>query len=84
MPKRAVQESEIIFICVNTPTNEHQEADLTAVKEVAKAIGQHMDEYKIVVNKSTVPVGTADLVEKIIKKTSKKRLNLMLFQTLNF
>ena len=37
---KAVQESEIIFICVNTPTNEHQEADLTAVEEVAKAIGQ--------------------------------------------
>ncbi len=72
--KKAVQESEIIFICVNTPTNEHHEADLTAVREVAKAIGQYMDEYKIVVNKSTVPVGTADLVEKIIKENQQKEI----------
>ena len=71
---KAVQESEIIFICVNTPTNEHQAADLTAVEEVAKAVGQHMNEYKIVVNKSTVPVGTADLVKKIIKENQNKNI----------
>jgi len=71
---KAVQESEIIFICVNTPTNEHREADLTSVKEVAKAIGRYMDDYKIVVNKSTVPVGTADLVEKIIKENQQKTI----------
>ena len=71
---KAVQESEIIFICVNTPTNEHQEADLTAVEEVAKAVGQHINEYKIVVNKSTVPVGTADLVKKIIKENQNKNI----------
>jgi UDPglucose 6-dehydrogenase len=70
----AIQKSEIIFICVNTPTNEHKEADLTAVEEVAKAIGRYMDDYKLVVNKSTVPVGTADLVEKIIKKHQQKKI----------
>ncbi len=72
--KKAVQESDIIFICVNTPINEHQEADLTAVKEVAKAIGQYTNDYKIVVNKSTVPVGTADLVKKIIKENQQKKI----------
>jgi UDPglucose 6-dehydrogenase len=71
---KAVQESKIIFICVNTPTNEHQEADLTAVNAVARAIGQHINEYKIVVNKSTVPVGTADLVKKIIKENQTKNI----------
>jgi UDPglucose 6-dehydrogenase len=71
---KAVQESEIIFICVNTPTNDRQEADLTAVQEVAKAVGRYMDDYKIVVNKSTVPVGTADLVEKIIKENQQKEI----------
>jgi len=71
---RAVQESEIIFICVNTPSNEHQEADLTAVKMVAGSIGQYMNEYKVVVNKSTVPVGTADLVKKIIKENQNKNV----------
>ena len=72
--KKAIQESEIIFICVNTPTNEHQEADLTAVKDVAKSIGKYMDDYKIVVNKSTVPVGTADLVKKIVKENQQKKI----------
>ncbi len=62
----AILESDIIFICVGTPTNEREEADLTAVKEVAKAVGKFMNEYKVIVNKSTVPVGTADLVRKII------------------
>ena len=71
---KAVRESEIIFICVNTPTNKHQEADLTAVEAVAKAIGQHINEYKIVVNKSTVPVGTADLVKNIIKENQNKKI----------
>ena len=64
----AVQNSEIIFICVGTPSNSEQAADLTAVKQVAKAIGRYMNDYKVVVNKSTVPVGTADLVRDIIKK----------------
>jgi len=71
---KAVRESEIIFICVNTPTNEYQEADLTAVEGVAKAIAQHINEYKIVVNKSTVPVGTADLVKKIIEENQNKKI----------
>lgn len=64
--KMAIKASEVIFICVGTPPNHRQEADLTAVKEVAAAIGRHMNGYKVVVNKSTVPVGTADLVKGII------------------
>ena len=72
--KKAVQESDIIFICVDTPTNKHQEADLSAVEDVAKVIGEHMNDYKIVVNKSTVPVGTADLVKKIIKETQRNEI----------
>ena len=72
--EKAVRESEIIFICVNTPTNEHQEADLTAVEQVAKTIGQYMNNYKIIVNKSTVPVGTADLVKNIVKENQQKKI----------
>lgn len=64
--KQAIQESNLIFICVGTPEDEHQGVDLTAVREVATVIGKYMNGYKIVVNKSTVPVGTADLVKKII------------------
>jgi UDPglucose 6-dehydrogenase len=71
---KAVQESDIIFICVGTPENEQQEADLTAVKAAAKTIGRYMNSYKIVVNKSTVPVGTADLVKKIIEQNQQEKI----------
>ncbi len=71
---KAVQESDIIFICVGTPENEQQEADLTAVQAAAKTIGRYMNSYKIVVNKSTVPVGTADLVKKIIAQNQQEKI----------
>jgi len=66
--QQAVAASDIIMICVGTPPNENDEADLSGVKDVAKDIGRHMNGYKVVANKSTVPVGTADLVESIIKE----------------
>ena len=72
--KRGIQESEIIFICVGTPCDEANEADLSAVKEIAHLIGRHMQAYKVIVNKSTVPVGTADLIKKIIKKNQPKKI----------
>ena len=72
--QNAVQESEIIFICVDTPTNEHKEADLSAVENVARVIGEYINDYKIVVNKSTVPVGTADIVKKIIKENQRNKV----------
>jgi UDPglucose 6-dehydrogenase len=64
--KDAVQLSDILFIAVGTPPDEDGSADLSHVLSVAKAIGQHMNGYKIVVNKSTVPVGTADKVREAI------------------
>jgi UDPglucose 6-dehydrogenase len=69
--KDAVQVSDIIFIAVGTPQDEDGSADLTHVLAVAKAIGQNMNAPKIVVDKSTVPVGTADLVKAEIEKVSK-------------
>jgi len=54
--QEAIQASDIIFICVGTPTNEKEEADLTAVEAVARDVGRYLNRYKIVVNKSTVPV----------------------------
>jgi UDPglucose 6-dehydrogenase len=67
-PIVAIESSEIIFICVGTPSGPNQAADLTAVTETAASIGRYMNSYKVVVNKSTVPVGTSDLVSKTIKK----------------
>ncbi len=74
-PRESIQKSDIIMLAVGTPPNEFHEADLTAVKAVAKDIGRHMNSYKVVVNKSTVPVGTASMVRKIIKDSQKKKVD---------
>jgi UDPglucose 6-dehydrogenase len=62
-----IQNSDIIFIAVGTPPDKNNKADLTFVKQVAREIGQHINGYKIIVDKSTVPVGTADIVKDIIQ-----------------
>ncbi len=64
---RAVAHSEMQFIAVGTPPGEDGSADLKHVLQVARTLGEHMDSRKLVVNKSTVPVGTGDLVEKEIQ-----------------
>ena len=64
----AVQDSRVVFIAVGTPPRDDGSADLAAVQQVAQQIGQAMDGPKIIVNKSTVPVGTADLVKGIVSK----------------
>ena len=61
------------LIAVGTPPGEDGSADLQHVLDAARAIGRHMDEYRVVVNKSTVPVGTADKVKEEIKKELEKR-----------
>lgn len=65
--KSAVQKSLVCFIAVGTPQGEDGSADLKYVEEVAKSIGQSIEKYTVIVDKSTVPVGTADRVTKIIK-----------------
>lgn len=63
----AVGESEIVFIAVGTPPAADGTPDLTAVRAVAKEIGKGIKHHVVVVNKSTVPVGSGDMVEEIIK-----------------
>lgn len=69
--KDAVHASEIIFIAVGTPQDEDGSADLTHVLNVARGIGEFMNAPKIVVDKSTVPVGTADRVKAAIEQVAK-------------
>ncbi len=65
---RGVAHGDVIFICVGTPPRATGEADLRFVQDVARSIGRHMTSYKVVVNKSTVPVGTFDLVRRTIRE----------------
>lgn len=62
----ATRASEIVFIAVGTPPDQDGAPDMTAVKHVAAEIAKAIDKYTVVVNKSTVPVGSGDLVENII------------------
>ncbi|QCT03054.1 UDP-glucose 6-dehydrogenase (UDP-Glc dehydrogenase) [Paenibacillus algicola] len=66
----AVQEADIIFICVGTPPLASGEADLTYIKQAAQDIALEMNGYKIIVTKSTVPVGTNDLISSIMQQLS--------------
>ncbi len=66
--EEAIAASDVVFIAVGTPPKSTGEADLSVVYEVAKKIGENLDEYTIVVTKSTVPIGTNFEVKKIIEK----------------
>ena len=66
----AVRESDVIFSAVGTPPGEDGSADLSAVFTVAEGIGNAMNGYKVIINKSTVPVGTADKVCDCISRTT--------------
>jgi len=72
-PELAVSHGDLIFIAVGTPPGGDGSADLSAVYAVAKTIGQYMQDYKLVLNKSTVPVGSADNVRDIINEQLKSR-----------
>ena len=73
----AVRKSLVIFLAVGTPTTPSGAADLSAVFAVAAAIGKAMDRYKVVVTKSTVPVGTANKIREIIKKETKQPFDVV-------
>lgn len=69
----AIKQSEVIFIAVGTPPDENGKADLKAVLSVAESIGKHINDYKVVVDKSTVPIGTGRKVERVIQEQMIKR-----------
>jgi UDPglucose 6-dehydrogenase len=69
----SIRQSDIIFIAVGTPMREDGSVDLSAVMEVARAVADHLEGYTIVVNKSTVPVGTGAQVRDIIRQRTEDR-----------
>ena len=73
--KKAVLDSNIVFICVGTPTKKNSNsADLKNVFEVARQLKKYITKYKIIITKSTVPVTTGDQIEKILKNQKNKKL----------
>ena len=68
-----VKKSEVIFIAVGTPPKEDGSADLQYVLQVAKKIATYMDGYKVIVDKSTVPVGTGKKVREVVEEILKER-----------
>ena len=70
----AVRRSVVVFITVGTPAKDNGQTDLSAVESVARAIGLAMERYTVVVNKSTVPVGTGDFVHQVIERHQRTRV----------
>ena len=70
--KEAVKKSLVIFICVGTPPREGGEADLSYIEDVAAQIAKNMPSYRLIIEKSTVPVETGSWIERTIKINNKK------------
>lgn len=81
--KAAVEHGDLIFIAVGTPPDEDGSADLKYVLQVADTIALHMQSKKVVINKSTVPVGTADKVKAAIQSRLVKRKQLIEFSVVS-
>ncbi len=72
--KSAVQRSLVIFIAVGTPEGPNGEPDLSQVETVARSLAEAMDDYKVIVTKSTVPVGTGRWIRKLIEENQTKKV----------
>ncbi len=81
--ENSVKEAEVLFICVGTPPKANGEADMKYIYSAAESIGKYINEYKVIVNKSTVPVGTAEKVRRIIEDELKKRRKKIPFDVIS-
>jgi UDPglucose 6-dehydrogenase len=81
--KEGVDHGQFQVIAVGTPPDEDGSADLRYVLAVARTIGEHMSEYKVIITKSTVPVGTADKVRDAVAETLKARRSNIEFDTVS-
>ena len=75
--KLAYESSDVIFICVGTPQKKNGDADLSYVFQAAEDIAKYMKSYKIIIDKSTVPVGTAEKVRRIIKEKNDNKFDVV-------
>ena len=77
--KDSIKKSDIIFICVGTPTKKNgKDADLSQIYSVTKEIAKSINKFKIIITKSTVPITTGDEIEKILqKKVNKKKFSIV-------
>jgi len=73
----ALEKAKVVFLALPTPPGEDGSADLSYVLAVAESIGKHIKEYKVIVNKSTVPVGTADKVRQAIAQHSDQEFDVV-------
>jgi len=73
-PATAIEHADLIFIAVGTPTDEDGTADTRHVLDVARTVGEHLNDFTVVVTKSTVPVGTADAVKDEMKRILDRRV----------
>ena len=64
----AIEEAQAVFIAVGTPPRSDGSADLTFIREVASSIAQHLNGYKVIVTKSTVPIGTGQMIEQTVRE----------------
>lgn len=75
--KIAVEKGKIIFLCLPTPQSEDGSADLTHVMEVSKGIADYLNEAKILVSKSTIPVGIVEKMRQIFEKRGKYNVQVV-------
>jgi UDPglucose 6-dehydrogenase len=73
--KAAVEQALVIFLAVGTPPKEDGSADLSYIEAAARTIAEHLDDYKVIVTKSTVPVGTGERLRQLIREHQKGRNN---------
>ena len=73
--KHAVEQALVIFLAVGTPPKEDGSPDLSFVEAAARSVAEHMNGYKVIVTKSTVPIGTGEHIRSLIRENRKARVN---------
>lgn len=71
--KQAVEQALVIFLAVGTPPKSDGSPDLSFVEAAARSVGEHLNGYKVIVTKSTVPIGTGEYLRKLIRESTKSR-----------